>query len=189
MSKKILMLYGHPKEDSLCCALAEAYADEAEMHGHEVNWLNLFELDFDSTPNSLENPEDLEPDIRQAQALLQDSDHLVLVYPIWWGGMPARVKGFLDRVFASGVAFRYTEKGRLLPLLKGKTADILNTCDTPKIAQWYFLAGDRLQMKRAVMGFCGVKVRHHRRFGAVIGSDAAQRSRWIKQAGQLAKSL
>jgi putative NADPH-quinone reductase len=64
------------------------------------------------------------------------AEHLTLVYPIWWGGIPALLKGFFDRVFLPGFAFKY-RKGSPFPdkLLKGRTAHLLVTMDTPP---WYY---------------------------------------------------
>lgn len=78
----------------------------------------------------------LEPDLVQAQADITWAEHLAFVYPIWWGGIPALMKGFFDRIFLPGFAFKYRE-GKAFPdkLLKGKTAHLLVTMDTPP---WYY---------------------------------------------------
>lgn len=187
MEKKVLMLYGHPEYSSLCCSMAESYADAAEEAGHEVEWLSIFTLDFDITP-SLKGKSptaSLENDIQLAQELIARNDHIVLVYPIWWGTMPAKVKGFLDRVLSPGFAFNYLPGGRVEALLKGKTAHVINTCDTPPIAQWFYLKADKLLLKRPILGLCGIQVKAHKRFGSVYSSDDAQRKRWIQKATKL----
>lgn len=129
----------------------------------------------------------LEPDLERAWAAMAAADELVFVHPTWWGGPPALLKGFIDRVFLPGHAFRYRE-GSPFPdqLLRGKSARLLVTMDSPP---WWFRwvtgqPGHRL-LKKAVLEFCGVKPVTVHAFGPVRGSTPARREAWLDRARRL----
>ena len=177
----ILILNANPKTESLDAALAESYARTVREAGGACRVVHLRDLDFD--PNLQEGyaaPQPLEPDLLRIQELIAKADHLVFVTPVWWGGLPARFKGLLDRVLLPGFAFRF-EKGKAFPrrLLKGKTARVVATMDTPV---WYFrfVMGDPLMkmLKQPVLGLCGVKVTGRNYFGPVAGSQESVREGW-----------
>lgn len=87
MTKKILLILGHPARQSLCGQLADRYQDGALAQGHEVRRLDLGQLDFDPVLHEgYREVQALEPDLQRAQADLLWADHLVWVYPNWWGG-------------------------------------------------------------------------------------------------------
>src|SRR5690554_5488440 len=66
--------------------------------------------------------------------LEKKNDHLVWIHPVWWGGLPAIMKGFIDRLFLLGFAFQYRENfNHYDELLKGKTALIITTLDQPSM--------------------------------------------------------
>lgn len=180
MSKKILILQGHPDTNSYCDALAEAYQQQASANQHQTKMLRLSDLQFDPNvhPHDIGTP--LEEDIQQAQTLIGWADHLVLIYPIWWGGMPALVKGFIDKTLAQHFAFEYQKYGFPIPLLKHKTIHIINTTDTPAFIQWFVLRADKIQQKSNIWGLCGVKVLKHQRYGSMVSSTEAQRSKWLE---------
>lgn len=99
--------------------------------------LKLGEMQFDPIlRDGYNHSQTLEPDLLEAQRQIHWAEHLVFVYPVWWGGIPALLKGFFDRVFLPGFAFKYRNRSQLWDkLLKGRTADLLVTLDTPP---WYF---------------------------------------------------
>lgn len=178
---RMAVICGHPRDGSLCEGLAEAYADAALAAGHPVKLLRLHELDFD--PNERGQP--LEPSLEAVQQEILDADHLVFVFPVWWGSVPALLKGFLDRVFRPDFAFREREEGGWDGLLGGRTADLLVTMDTP---QWVFrtvLGAPAVRAVRdATLGFCGIKRARTILMGPVRGSTPATRSRWLDEAAQ-----
>ncbi|MBK5535525.1 NAD(P)H-dependent oxidoreductase [Pseudomonas sp. TH08] len=99
MGKRILLILGHPSASSFCAALAEGYAQSALEAGHEVRQLRLGALDFDPVLCAgYQQVQALEDDLSGAQSDILWAEHLTLVYPIWWGGIPALLKGFFDRV-------------------------------------------------------------------------------------------
>ena len=134
MKKNIVVILGHPDKECLCGALDEAYIDSTKAPASEIRELKLGEFDFDSILwKGYNRIQELEPDLVRAQELIQWSDHIVFVYPNWWGTMPALMKGFFDRVFLPGFAFRYREDSAFWDkLLSGRTARLIVTMDTPQ---------------------------------------------------------
>lgn len=107
MSKKILLINGHPDEASFNYGLSEAYKKGVEKSGAELREIKIRELDFN--PNlqfGYRKRTELEPNLLDAQESLKWADHIVWVYPVWWGSVPAIMKGFLDRVLLPGFAFQ-----------------------------------------------------------------------------------
>ena len=124
----------------------------------------------------------VEESIARARTLLTWADHIVFVYPTWWGTMPALLKGFLDRALAPGFAFAENGRG-YVPLLGGKSAELLTTMDTPRwVYRWIYGAPGHKAMARATLGFCGIQVGRVASFGAVKDSSLEQRQAWLEQA-------
>ena len=141
--KQILIINGHPDKESFNYALSAAYIKGVNKTDAELTQINISDLDFN--PNlrfGYRKRMELEPDLVDAIDKIKKADHIVWVFPIWWGGYPALMKGFIDRTFLPGITFQPIE-GKPLPkkLLKGKSARLIITSDTPK---WY----DFLIMKR-----------------------------------------
>jgi len=185
VSKRILVILGHPVADSFCGALAQAYIDGARVAGHEIRFMALGNLVFDPVlRHGYSKRQELEPDLADAQASITWAQHIVFVYPIWWGAMPALLKGFIDRVFLPGFAFKYRENSPLWDrLLSGRSAQILVTMDTPP---WYFRWVYRMpghnQMKRTILEFSGISPVTVTSFGPIKGSARKKRDEWLAQA-------
>ena len=183
---KVLLVVGHPRHDSFCAALADAYLKGAHDAGAVVRTLVLADLQFD--PNVHEDsPEHqpLEPDLEHAAELLTWAEHLVFVYPTWWGTMPAVLKGFLDRMLMPGNAFHYYGPRAIdcEGLWNGKSGQIITTMDTPPIIyRWLYRSAGTRSMRDATLGFCGVKPVHALVCGSVRTSSAHQRGAWLEKA-------
>ncbi len=189
MGKRILLILGHPSTKSFCAALAERYAQSALDAGHEVRQLRLGEMVFDPVlRDSYQQIQPLEDDLNAAQSDILWAEHLTLVYPIWWGGIPALLKGFFDRVFLPGFAFKY-RSGKAFPekLLAGRTADLLVTMDTPPwYYRWIYRMPGLHQVRKTTLDFCGIKPLRTLTFGPVLGSSDRQRQAWLGQVQAIA---
>lgn len=188
--KRILLIIGTPKSSSLGHGLAEAYAQGARSKGHVVRVLKLNDMDFDPVlRGGYESAQTLEHDLLEAQREVHWAQHLVFVYPVWWGGLPSLLGGFFDRVFMPGFAFK--AHGRHHPsneLLKGRTAELLVTMDTPsRYFRWVFKAPAHRQMVRTILEFCGIKTTRLTEFSPVRTSTEEQRQQWIRDAEALGK--
>lgn len=188
MQKNILVILGHPDKNSFCGSLAKAYIDSAMANGSEVHELQLGELNFDPILwEGYKKIQELEPDLVKAQELILWSNHIVFVYPNWWGTMPAVMKGFFDRVFLPGFAFKYRKDSPLWDkLLTGRTAHLMVTMDTPPwYYRWIYHRPGHNEMKRTILGFCGIKVVKILEFALIKGSNQQQREKWITVAKDL----
>lgn len=192
-SRKVLVILGHPRTDSFCGALAEAYCEASRALDMQVERLDLAHLDFDPHVR-LPSPrdQDLEKDLRRAQGLILWADHIVFIYPTWWGTMPALLKGFLDRALTPGFAFEMAEEdpSTWKRLLKGRSAHLLVTMDTPPwVYRLIYRQPGHRAMGRATLGFCGFDPIFVSSFGPVRPSTLAARSRWLEEVREEARRL
>lgn len=190
MKTNILLILGHPSENSFCNALLGAYQKGAEKSGANCKVLYLSRLKFDvNLSDGYKSGEamQLEEDLLASQELIKWSNHIVLAYPNWWGFMPAITKGFIDRVFLPGFAFKY-QPGKLFPekLLTGKSMRLLVTMDTPK---WWFYVIYRASqyqiLKNIVFGFVGFNPIRFSTFGFIRKSTDTQRRKWLMKVEKL----
>lgn len=183
MSKRILVILGHPNTDSFCAAIADSYSEGAQAAGHEVRRIAVGDLAFDPVLRlGYAGSQPLEPDLAAAQAAIAWAQHLVFVYPVWWGAMPALLKGFIDRVFLPGFAFKYRSGSPLWDrLLAGRSAHLFVTMDSPPwYYRWVYRMPGHQQMKRTILEFSGVKPVRISSFGPIRGSSGRQRERWLE---------
>lgn len=180
--KSILIINGHPNPASFNFALAEAYKKGALQSDAKVETITIANLKFN--PNlqfGYQRRTELEPDLLESWEKIKRADHLVWIHPVWWGGLPAITKGFIDRLFLPGMAFQYRENSVWWDkLLKDKTAHIITTLDQPG---WYY----RLffgrpsvnQLKKSTLEFCGVKPVKVSYIGVIKTSNSNQKEKWL----------
>lgn len=187
-AKRILLINGHPDRESFNFALAAAYRAGAQAAGFDVRELVIRDLQFNpNLSRGYRERTELEPDLRRAQEWITWADHLVWIYPVWWAGLPALLKGFLDRVFLPGFAFKKRENSLWWDrLLGGKSARIISTLDQPG---WYYRIFNgqpsNRAMKKNTLEFCGVAPVRVTTVGPVRLSKPAAREKWLQRAGKL----
>lgn len=194
MKTNILLILGHPSQNSFCNALLNAYKRGAERTGANVKTIYISQLKFDvnlADEYKFGNTKPLEDDLIQSQELIKWADHIVLAYPNWWGFMPAVTKGFFDRIFMPGFAFKH-HSGKIFPekLLKGKSLRLLITMDTPK--WWFYLiyrASQYQILKDIVFGYVGFDPIKFSTFGFMRKSTDKQRSKWLAKVEKLGEKL
>lgn len=180
MAKKILVLLGHPQSDSFCGALAEAYGRGAAATGHEVRSLRIGDLVFEPVRrHRYEADGDPAPDIEQAREVIRWAEHVVLIYPLWLGDMPALLKGFLEQVLVPGFAAEFATAGRMpKKLLTGRSARVIVTMAMPALAyRLFYCAHSFRSLKRNILHFCGIAPVHATFIGGV-DSGAKYRQPW-----------
>ncbi len=190
--KRTLLLLGHPNNLSLCAALAAEYEKGARESGAEVRVHRIGDMQFDPTLHlGFQGKQPLEPDLERFQADLEWAQHLVMVFPLWWGGMPAALKGLVDRAFLPGFAFKYKEGSPFqAKLLAGRTASVILTMDSPNF--WYnWVLGRPLTkvLKRQILGFCGFSRLKFTILGNVRASTPEKRQVWIAKVKSLGAKL
>ncbi len=184
--KNILVIDAHPGTDSFCSALAAAFTAGATAQGAEVKTIALRDLEFDPILHGGYKQEQVwELDLQMAWDAIERAEHICFVYPTWWGGHPALMQGFIERVFLPGKVARYHDDLTWDRLLKGRSADLITTMDTPV---WYYRWINRncglRRVKQTIMEFTGVKTRVHA-FGSVIKSKPSARERWLQAAERI----
>jgi putative NADPH-quinone reductase len=192
MPKKILVILGQPQRQSFGAALAQAYAEGARNSGAEVKELYLGDLKFDPAGAMIRSsPPELESDLVKAQDAIKWAEHLVFVYPIWWGTIPALLKGFIERVFLPGFAVNFRDNSPLWDrLLTGRSARLIVTLNTPSwIYRWVYGRPGHNTMKKTILEFCGVKPVRITEVGPVKNSTDARRQKWIAQVRALGVGL
>jgi putative NADPH-quinone reductase len=184
MSRNLLLLCLHPAPRSLSSALADAYAEGAAAH--PLRRHDLATLRFDAEAGQAAHDAKAAPE-DDIEALLADLDwcrHLVIFAPMWWGGLPARAKGLIDRMFQEGRAFDPSQRrfGQPKPLLTGRSARLVLTSNTPDLFFRLVLGQPlRRQMASQVLGFVGIRPMAFTHLSRVEAADEARRASWLAQ--------
>ncbi|OJJ20406.1 NADPH:quinone reductase [marine bacterium AO1-C] len=186
--QKTLIINGHPDKESFNFGISDAYKKGAKASGAEVEEIIIRELDFN--PNlqfGYRKRTELEPDLLEAQNKLKWANHLVWVYPVWWGSLPAITKGFIDRVFLPGFAYEHRENSVWWDkFFTNKSARIICTLDQPA---WYYKliyrSPSHNAMKKLTMNFIGVKKVRITTIGPIRQSKEGFRAKWLKRVEKL----
>ncbi|CAI8733289.1 NAD(P)H-dependent oxidoreductase [Priestia megaterium] len=169
---KHLIVYAHPNPESLNHAILDTTVNTLKKNGHEVVVRDLYALDF----QPVLKPEDTEAmkagqtpnDIKTEQEFISEAEAITFIYPIWWTGLPAILKGYVDRVFAYGFAYAPGEEG-IIKLLKGKKGLIINTHGTPNEVydEIGMTAGLKITSDIGIFDFTGIETVEHLLFGSI----------------------
>ncbi|MDZ7880629.1 MAG: NAD(P)H-dependent oxidoreductase [Saprospiraceae bacterium] len=186
--KKILIINGHPDKESFSFGLAEAYKKGAISSGAEVREIVIRDLDFN--PNlqfGYRKRTELESDLIDSQEKIKWAEHLVLIYPVWWGSIPALMKGFIDRVFLPGFAFQKKENSVWWDkLLTNKSARIISTLDQPAWYYWLvYRQPSNNAMKKLTLQFSGVNPVKVTTIGPIRLSKDTYRQNWLGKIERL----
>lgn len=186
---RVLVVVGTPLADSLNHALARSYAESARVAGADVR---VVDLAVDAVPGhpaqrgELRRPRSdadlpLSPEVEAYLADVTWADHLAFFFPQWWGAYPAVLTAWIDRVFVSGFAYRYRDRGRLWDkLLTGRSARIVMTMDSPRSWNaWAYRDAAIRALRNATLEFCGIRVRGVTRLSEVRHRTDADRARWV----------
>lgn len=193
MRKKVLVILGHPNKDSFNGALMRAYVEGAKEAGAEVRTLILDDLDFDPILHKgYDVIQQLEPDLLEAQDDIIWSEHLVWIYPTWWGSPPALMKGFVERTFHPSFAFKYKRKKDVFPvqLLKGRSAHLIVTMDDFRIMDRLIFSSSVVRiMKWSVLLLSGIRPVRNTVFSAVKRANAQKRKKWLEKIKKRGRRL
>jgi putative NADPH-quinone reductase len=183
MARKIFIIQGHPDPAGghFGHALADAYAAAARTGGHEVRRVAVAQLDFPLLRTAEEWDAGPVPEaLRPVQADIAWADHVVLIFPLWLGTMPALVKAFLEQVMRPGFAFHYRGGGLPRKGLTGKSARLVVTMGMPAFwYRWFFRAHGVRGLARNVLKFCGFNPVRETLIGFVGEPGGAARRRGL----------
>ncbi len=193
MSKRIALIIGHPDKKSYNFALAKAYKKGAESSGCEIREIIIQDLNFNlNLQFGYRKRTDLEPDLLKSQEILKWANHLVWIYPVWWGSVPAIMKGFLDRVLLPGFAFSKRKDSLWSDKhFTDKSARLICTLDQPSwYYKWFYSSPSHKAMKKLTLNFIGVKKVRSTTIGPIRHSKENFRVKWLRKVeklGQLSK--
>jgi putative NADPH-quinone reductase len=191
LTKRITIIDGHPDPDDarFCHALANAYAEGAGLAGHSVRRLTLAQIEIPLLRTKHDWETESPPrSIRECQEAIGWAEHLVIIYPLWLGSMPALLKAFLEQAFRPGFAIE-AKHGKMWPgLLTRKSARIVITMGMPALAyRWFFLAHSLKSLERNILRFSGIGPIREALIGGVEGLGAAGRDKWLAKARALGR--
>lgn len=184
MARRIVIIQGHPDAQArhFGHALADEYAKGAQDGGHEVRRIEVAGLDFPLLRTKEEFEERPVPDsIRRAQEAISWADHLVILYPLWHGTMPALLKAFFEQAFRYGFAAEYRGPNRFpKELLAGRSGRIIVTMGMPAfVYKWFYGAHGLKNLKSSILGFAGIGPVKETLIGHVDGMNGGQRAGWL----------
>lgn len=176
-----LIVYCNPNPKSLSSAYRDALVELTEMSANPVNVRDLYNIgfspvlemrDFDAVKHG-----QIPAEVKVEQDYVMWANLITFVYPVWWAGMPALMKGYIDRVFTKGFAYTMDDEGHLKGLLGDKKVVILNNMGFPYA--YYEKMGMLDSMKQTtdegIFKFCGMEVVEHRFFGHLDAASKAER--------------
>jgi len=191
MPQHVAIVQGHPDPDGgrLCHALANAYAEGAAEAGHTVSRIDIAQIDFPILRTQADFIDGImPPSLDAARDALVAADHIVFVFPLWLGTMPALVKAFLEQVMRPGVAFAYQENGLPKKLLEGRSARLVVTMGMPVAAyRWFFFEHGLKGLERNVLHFVGIKPIRESLFGMVQNASESRRRGWLRRMKEMGR--
>ena len=190
MSQRILILQGHPEASKahLCHSLADHYCEGAQANGHEIRLIDLASLEFPLLRSQQEwQTTPLPASLTAAQEAISWCQHLVLIFPLWLGDMPALVKAFLEQVLRPGFAFEYVEGNPLGKKgLTGRSARIVVTMGMPAVIYRHLYRAHSVKsLERNILGFVGFSPVRETLIGSVETMNEQKRNEWFRKLQEL----
>ncbi|MDR0385009.1 MAG: NAD(P)H-dependent oxidoreductase [Prevotellaceae bacterium] len=182
---KYLIILAHPNPASFTDSLVNALHDNLVNRGQEVKIRNLYEIGF----NPVLSADDFSAfadnrvpkDIEIEQEYVKWSDHIIFAFPVWWGGMPAIMKGYIDRVFSEGFAYEYVADGSK-GLLSPRKGSVI--CSTGAYSEEYGKVHDAMNVisGEVIFDFTGIEVCKQLFYGGVPSVSDEVRKSYIQDA-------
>ena len=189
--KKIMIVVGHPQRNTFCEALGKAYKDGAQSAGHDARLFLLADMTFDPIlHDGYRKIQALEPDLLSAYDALSDCDHLVIVFPLWCGDMPALLKGFIERILQPDlIARENTAHAMNWSIFEKKSARIVMTMGMPVSIYRFWYRGHALKLlTRNILNFIGIRPVKNTLFGMIGTSKPEQRDHWVEEVRALGRA-
>lgn len=191
--RRILLIQGHPDPAGghLCHALAQAYSEGAMSGGHEVQSIDVAQIDFPLLRTQADwNEQAVPATLRPSQEAIAWARHLVFFFPLWMGDMPALLKGFFEQVARPGFAFDKSQGGPLgQKALGGRSARVVVTMGMPALAyRYYFRAHSVKSLERNILAFVGISPIERTLIGGVGKPDATKARTWLTRLRRLGEA-
>lgn len=185
---RIVIFVGNPLHDSYCEALGKAYQRGAESGGHQAQLFLLGQMNFDAIlREGYRREQPLEPDLVTARTALVECDHVVFIFPLWCGDMPALLKGFFERVLQSDLLNVQKSGGKTSwKLFKNKSARVIMTMGMPGFFyRWYFGAHALKLLRRNILQFIGIRPVRSTIYGMIESAGGDKRRQWLREVEAL----
>ncbi len=189
----VLIIYSNHHAGNFNWQLLENLKEQLQNDGNEFVVRDLYELEFNPVLRTRDfemiSSGNIPDDIAREQSFVSWADALVFIYPVWWGGMPAIVKGYIDKVFSWGFAYK-SGGGGVYPLLQGKKALIMNTMGQSRAEyeRGLFQAMNLINVE-AVFGFCGIEVAQQLYFSSIHTASTKEIAAYMEQSKKAVKEL
>jgi len=179
---RIAIIVGHARTGTYCEALGEAYRRGATAAGHEASLFVTSRMAFDPVLHEgFARVQELEPDLKSAHDAMLSADHLVIIFPLWLGTLPAILKAFLERVLQPDLV-EPAKLGKFVKILKGKSARVIVTMGMPGfVYRWWFGAHALKMLKRNILAFVGIAPVRSAIYGNVEGAGIERRRAWLEE--------
>ncbi|MBB6459037.1 NAD(P)H-dependent oxidoreductase [Flammeovirga kamogawensis] len=191
---KVVIVFNHPYEKSYCNAILEAVTEGLKEANHEVDLIHLDNDEFDPVMRAKDlkafvtgsrNPEEsyklLDPQVKDYKNRLENAEHLIFIFPIWWELMPALTKGFIDKLIFPGIAYDFNPKGnRMMKKLNLSGVTMITTMNTPKLL-YRILFGNAIKKAMLLGTFwkMGYKNRKWINLNMVKSASDEKRKTWL----------
>lgn len=179
----------NPDAETFTGAVADRYQASAEEAGHEVQRVNIGDLDFDPILHKgYKEIQALEPDLLDLQEKFRWSNHIVIVYPNWWCTMPAILKGLFDRFWIPGFAFNFNKETKKIDQhLAGRTGRVIIISGSHSPFQTWWKFGDFTnEIQYGILDFAGIKTKVSA-FGPCEKATDTCKNKWFEQVEKLGK--
>ncbi len=191
---KPLIIYAHPYNGSFCHAVKEKIIETLKEKGEKYNIIDLYEDKFDPVMSGddlrlYSKGETTDPNVDKYLNLLSETSIIYLIFPVWWGVMPAILKGFFDKVFLPQRAYIPKKSGLMKAMFPDiKKAVIFNTLGGPKAYHNLIL---KFPVKRVVgsttLKIIGVKKVDIVQFDSMKKSSDKLREKWLNQTAEIVR--
>jgi putative NADPH-quinone reductase len=185
---RIMIVVGHAEQDTFCEALGRAYERGARAGGHRIDFFDLSRMNFDAILHfGNRKLQPLEPDLETARAALRECDHLVILFPLWLGDMPAILKGFLERIMQPWLLAKIAEgPSASWKFFKNKSARIVITMGMPGFVYRLWFGAHALKLLRHnILRSTGIRPVRDTILGGVTSVTPERRQQWLAEMEQL----
>lgn len=190
-----LIIFSHPNPDSYNSAVLTKVKEILTNKGIQYKIKDLYQMKWNPVLSLADIKElysgKVPQDIALEQEDVRQADVIIFIYPIWWFERPAMLKGWFDRVFSHGFAYRFTEQGMVEGLLKGKRAVVITTSGANKenMEQNGVLASIDTNMLKGSLNFSGLEVIKHKNLYQVPTISNEERVKMLQEVGDLINQL
>ncbi len=195
--KKIFVITCNPSKESKRTPYINAYIEEVEKNGNEVRILNIYDLEIDylnglddkSLYLDIEKTTSLSAELKEAQDNIVWADQIVLSYPVWWLGLPSKLKSFFERVLQVGIVFNYGKSG-LVKILKNKTVVVIQSYNMPYFIMKYMYQDIPFKYLKIILSdWCGFKIEKRFDFDDIENISESKKQKWLKEIKKFASKV